>query len=203
MSLLHGRVVVVDTETTGFDPARGDELVEAAVVEIEDGGITATWASLVKPTHPIPADASRVHGITDSMVAEAPEPVRVAAELRLRCADDPLAFHHAAFDLPFLDALFRAAGQPPLRNPIIDTLGLARGLWPGVSHSLIPLALELGLPPESGHRALGDALNTARLLIALAERWERERGVRTLAELAASSLDVLRAARGSWATYAN
>ncbi len=203
MSLLGGRVVVVDTETTGFEPSQGHELVEVALVELEDGAIVSHWTSLVKPSRPIPIGASRIHGITDSMVADAPPSDQVAAELRPLCSDDPIGFHHASFDLPFLEALFRAAAQPPLRNPIIDTLGLARGLWPGVSHSLLPLALELGLPPEADHRALGDALHTARLLVALADRWEKERGVRSLAELAAGSLDVLRASRGSWAAAAN
>jgi len=55
------------------------------------------------------------------------------------------------------------------------------------------LAARLGLPPEPAHRALGDARTTARLFLALAARWEAERGVRTLAELAAVSQDVMRA----------
>jgi DNA polymerase III epsilon subunit-like protein len=111
-----------------------------------------------------------------------------------RCAGRTLVFHNAAFDLPFLAALMRKAGRPPLLCPVVDTLGLARGLFDQGGNSLGALAVRLGLPPEPAHRALGDALTTARLFQALAARWENERGVRSIAELAAASQDVLRLA---------
>lgn len=193
MSLLAGaRLAVVDTETTGFDPAQGHGLVEVACVPIESGALGAPWSSLVNPGRPIPADASRIHGITDAMVAGAPAPGSVARALRERCGALPLVFHNAPFDLPFLAALMGAAGMPPLTNAVVDTLGLARGLFAAGGNSLSALAARLGLPREKAHRATGDALTTGRLFLALAERWERERGVRTLAELAAASQDVVR-----------
>jgi len=99
-----------------------------------------------------------------------------------------------SFDLPFLIVLLRQAGQPPLFNPIVDTLGLARGLAGPGGHSLGTLAARMGLPFEAQHRALGDARTTARLFLAMSGRWEAERGVRTLAELAAASQDMLRQA---------
>ena len=74
----------------------------------------------------------------------------------------------------------------------MDTLGLARGLFEGGGNSLGALAARLGLPPQSAHRALGDALTTAHLFLRLARRWEEERETRSLAELAAASQDVLR-----------
>jgi len=95
-------------------------------------------------------------------------------------------------DLPFLVELFRRAGAPPLVNPVVDTLGLARAFAGEGGNSLQALRARLGLPAEAAHRALGDAVTTARVLIALADRWERERGVRSALELAASSLDVMR-----------
>ena len=88
--------------------------------------------------------------------------------------------------------LFREAGAPPLLNPIIDTLGLARGLFGTGSKSLGALAARLNLPAEAAHRALGDTRTTARLFIELAGRWEREKGVRSLLELAAVSQDLMR-----------
>lgn len=194
MALLAGqRIVALDTETTGMSPAEGHRLVEVALVGIEDGAIRDTWASLVRPGRPIPPDAAAVHGITDATVAGAPEPAVVAAELRRGCGDLPLVFHNAPFDLPFLIALLRETGQRPLLNPIVDTLGLARGLFVAGSNSLGSLAARLGLPPEPAHRALGDALTTARLFVVLADRWERERGIRSLAHLAAVSQDLMRA----------
>ena len=133
-----------------------------------------------------------MHGITDAMVAQAPSAASVAAELRARCGESPLIFHNAPFDLPFLIVLLRETGQPPILNPIVDTLGLARGLGGPGGNSLGALATRFGLPKEPAHRALGDALTTAGLFLALAERWQRERGVTSLAELAAVSQDVMR-----------
>ncbi len=196
MSLFEGtRLVVLDTETTGFDPAQGHEIIEVACVHVHDGAIGETWSTLVHPGRAIPPGAAAVHGITDAMMCGAPRQDEVAAELTRRCAGRVLAFHHAAFDVPFLDVLLRRAGQPPLWNPVIDTLGLARGLSDTGSHSLGALAARFALPPERAHRALGDALTTARLLLLLAARWEETGRARTLAELAAGSQDVLRLPR--------
>jgi len=193
MSLLADtRIAVLDTETTGFDPAEGHVLVEVARVEIAGGVIGETWSSLVRPGRPIPPDATAVHGITDAMVASAPTAAELGPELLAGIADRTLVFHNAAFDLPFLAVLLRAHGGGPLLNPVVDTLGLARGLFGPGGNSLSALARRLDLPAEIAHRALGDALTTARAFLALAERWERERGVGTLFELAAASQDVVR-----------
>ena len=192
MSLLSAqRVVVIDVETTGFDPA-SDVLLEVAVVALEGEDICESWATLVRPSRAIPLGATAVHGIDTVMVAEAPEPKRVAADLRRRCGTSMLAFHHARFDLAFLAPLLRDAGEPPLWNPVIDTLGLSRGLFGSGSNALGELAARLGLPPEDFHRALGDARTTARILVALAPLWERERGARSIEELAAASQDAIR-----------
>jgi DNA polymerase-3 subunit epsilon len=193
MSLMSGRrVLAVDTETTGMRPEDGHRLVEVAHVAVVDGQLAESWSSLVQPGRAIPADATRVHHITDAMVAAAPSAATVARALRAACADLPLVLHNAPFDLPFLKALFREAGEPPLLNPVIDTLGLARGLPGSGSNSLGPLAARLGIAPETAHRALGDARTTARVFLHLAARWESERGVRTLDELAAASQDKVR-----------
>ena len=193
MSLLSGATLLaVDTETTGFDVSRGARIVEVARVAIVGGAIAEEWSSLVHPGRPIPEDAAKIHGITDAMVADAPRAAGVGRLLREACADLPLVFHNAPFDLPFLRTLFEEAGAPPLANPIVDTLGLARGLAPGGGNSLGAVAARLQLPAETAHRALGDTRTTARLLVRLAARWEAERGIRSLAELAAVSQDVVR-----------
>ena len=73
MALLSGqRLLVVDTETTGLDPAGGHVLVEVATVTIDDAAIGETWSSLIQPGRSIPAEAAAVHGITDTLVADAP-----------------------------------------------------------------------------------------------------------------------------------
>jgi DNA polymerase III subunit epsilon len=193
MSLLAGATLLaVDTETTGFDVGKGERVVEVAYVKIVDGRIAGEWSSLVHPGKPIPPGATEIHRITDAMVAGAPPLPEVGRALREACADLPLVFHNAPFDLPFLRVLFEEAGVPPLLNPIVDTLGLARGMSSSGSNSLGALAARLKLPAEDAHRALGDTRTTARLFLHLAQRWEAERGVRSLAELAAASQDVMR-----------
>ena len=194
MSILRGHhVLALDTETTGMSPADGHRLVEVARVSVVDGALGEEWSTLVNPARPIPPDATRVHGIRDDMVAGAPAQAEVARTLREACADLPLAFHNAPFDLPFLLHLFREAGVPPLMNPVVDTLGLARGLFGTGSNALASLAQRLGVGGETAHRALGDTRMTARVFVELAGRWEREKGVRSLLELAAVSQDVMRA----------
>ena len=91
--------------------------------------------------------------------------------------------------------MFLAGAQPPLWNPVVDTLGLARALLPADDHTLGALARRFGLPAETAHRAAGDARTTARLFLRLAAEWEREHGGHGLAELAAASQDALRGPR--------
>jgi DNA polymerase III epsilon subunit family exonuclease len=192
MPLLAGqRVVVLDVETTGWEPPR-DVIVEIARVTVEDGAIAAEWSSLIQPGRPIPEDTTRIHGITDAMVAGAPAPSAVAGSFREACGGLPLVIHNAAFDLPFLNAFLRGAGAPPLYGPVIDTLGLARGLFGTGGNALAELTRRHGIPHTTAHRALADARATAELLLVLAPRWEDERGVRSLDELAAASQDAIR-----------
>jgi DNA polymerase III subunit epsilon len=202
MGLFDGaRLVAVDTETTGFDPALGHHVIEVACVPIDDGVSGTPWSRLVDPGVDIPAEAVAVHGITNRMVRGAPRAAEVAAELEARCAGRILVFHNAAFDLPFLRADFKlplfdqlmTQVDLPLFGPgFIDTLGLARGLFGLGGNGLGALAARLGEEAGTAHRAEGDALTTAGVLLKLAGRWEREKGVRTVAELAAASRDGMR-----------
>ena len=193
MPILTGqRLVVLDVETTGWRPRHGDTLLEVGRVIVEDGAITDTWSTLVGPSRPVPAEVAQIHGITEEMLAGAPEPYEVARALCADCAGLTLVFHNAAFDLSFLSVLLRTSGLSPLYGPVIDTLGLARGLFGSGGNSLAELQEKLELPSDTFHRALGDARTTARILLALAPRWEAERGVRTLDQLAAASQDAIR-----------
>jgi len=126
------------------------------------------------------------------MLDAAPSPREVAEAFHDACGKQPLVFHNAAFDLSFVNVFLRRGGRSPLYNPVIDTLGMSRGLFGSGSNTLSELIEKLGLPKERAHRALNDARSTARVLLALAERWERERGVRSVDELAAASQDAIR-----------
>ena len=205
MSLLAGlTLLAVDTETMGFDVKNGHRLVEVAWIRIVDGRIVQDWSSLVNPGQPIPPGATAVHRISDEMVAGSPRPADVGKAVREALADFPLVFHNAPFDLPFLKVFFEEAGAPPLANPIVDTLGLARELFGSSGNRLGELAKKLGLPDpgrpprRSGgpdrrdHSAAWDAHLTAQLLLKLAGLWEAKRGPCSLAELASFSMDKMR-----------
>jgi len=195
-TLAESRVLAIDVETTGFSPREGHALIEIAIVTIERGTLADAWSSLVKADRPIAAGVVDGHGIDDAMLHDAPDAAEVARRFRDRCDDHPLVFHNAGFDLGFLRPFLRGAHAAPLTAPVIDTVGLARGLLGPGANSLGALSEALGIPAEVRHRAEGDARTTARLLLALAPRWERAHGVRTVAELAATSQDLVRL--GSW-----
>lgn len=205
MSLLAGlTLLAVDTETMGFDVKNGHRLVEVAWIRIVDGRIVQDWSSLVNPGQPIPPGATAVHRISDEMVAGEPRPSDVGKTVREALADFPLVFHNAPFDLPFLKVFFEEAGAPPLANPIVDTLGLARELFGPSGNRLGELARKLALaepgrpprvsggPDRTDHSAAWDAHLTAQLLLKLAGLWEARRGPCSLAELASFSMDKMR-----------
>ena len=163
--------LIVDLETTGLDPA-ADRIVELAVVGIdfEHRCYHKVFHSLVDPAIPIPPEASAIHHITTAMVAgKAPTLDRVRTDLEA-LADPaiPFAAHNAAFDRSFL-----ATAVPAWTAPWICTLRVARHLWPDApSHSNQALRYRLGLNVpgnEPPHRAMGDALVTAALLVREAE----------------------------------
>lgn len=184
--------VVLDTETTGFEVPKGHRLLEVAMVQVRANVLAEDWSTLVNPGRGIPIDATRVHGITNEMVATAPFPESVGNGLRFLLGEQPLCFHNAPFDLPFMQQFFSDAGAEQLKAPVIDTLGLARNVYGTGKNSLGDLNARLNQPSETAHRALGDARMTARVLILLAGWHERERGIRSLVELAALSQDVVR-----------
>lgn len=195
MPILSGlRLAALDVETTGWRAKGGDTIVEVGLVVVDDARIADEWSSLVGPRRAIPEEATRVHGITEPMLDGAPPIADVVRIARRVCGDLPMVFHNASFDLPFLQAAARAAGVPGFYGPVIDTLGLARGLFGSGGNTLGELMAKLGLEAETAHRALPDARTTARMLVALAPPWERDRGIRTVAQLAAASQDAIREA---------
>lgn len=184
--------VVMDTETTGLGPSKGHRLVEIATVEIVAGAIVGEgWSSLINPGRGITVEATKVHGITDAMVAQAPDAKGIAAGLHFRLGTKPLAFHNSPFDLPFVVQFFADAGLTMQTVPVIDTLGLARGMNANGSNKLIDCIIRHGIPQETAHRALGDTRMTAKLLLVLVDLYE-QRGFSTIDSLAAHSQDVMR-----------
>ena len=163
--------VVFDSETTGLLPDQGDEVVQIAAVRIVNGRRlkTEVFDMLVNPQRKIPAASTKVHGITDAMVADAPPMAEVARRLHDFAAGAVLIAHNAPFDMQFLR---RIEGQIGLRfdNPILDTVLLSAVIWgQHETHTLDALTHRLGItiPEEARHTALGDAIATADAFLKL------------------------------------
>ena len=171
------REIVLDTETTGFDPRTGDRLIEVGCIEIMDLLPTGrTYHSLVHPERLIPPDSTRVHGITDDKVKDAPKFAAIVADLVAFIGDAPIIAHNAQFDRNFIDAEFRLCGHPVFdEGRWIDTLQLAQKTFPGMPNSLDALCkrFKVSLADRTFHGALIDARLLAEVYLELRGGKER------------------------------
>ena len=156
---------VVDCETTGTDPAV-DEIVSLAVVRLDANGVeTARFTRLVRPSRPIPAEATAVHGIGDEDVADAPRFAEIAGEVLGFLEGAVFVAHNAGFDLAMLQHAFAQAGIDYRPAAVACTLEAFRLLEPlAANHRLESICERRGIVPEGTHEALGDVLATAALL---------------------------------------
>lgn len=175
----HTDYVVVDVETTGLCPIH-NALTEIGAIRFsavdnwagDNAWVTQarTFATLIRPPHPIPAIATKLTGITDHMVVAAPHPDDALRNFWEFAADATLVAHNAVFDAGFLHAHTAAASLPWHDAPWVDTLWWARQAWPRPTvsnHRLGTLATHINAPTTPNHRALADAWTTAHLLRAL------------------------------------
>jgi len=132
------REIVLDTETTGFDPAQGHRLVEIGAVEIVNQIATgAVFHVLINPERDVPEDAFRVHGHSTASLADKPVFAAVVDEFLAFIGEDRLVIHNAEFDMRFLNAELATLGRPPiLFERVTDTLLLARRKHPGAPNNL-------------------------------------------------------------------
>jgi DNA polymerase III subunit epsilon len=174
---------VVDVETTGGSYRRGHRVTEVAVVEVAGGEVRGAFRTLVNPGRGIPPRIQALTGITEAMVAGAPFFEIVAPEVAERLAGRVFVAHNASFDWGFVrEELLAATGDVPQVERLC-TLRLGRLLVPGLrSYALDPLTRHFSIPIHARHRAHGDALATARLLVHLLDR-ARARGAGDLEAL--------------------
>lgn len=160
--------VAVDVETTGLDPER-DAIIEVGIIVFRDQDILEEFSSLVNPGRDIPAEITRLTGITQAMVDDAPFMYSLRSRLRPLLGNHVLVGHNVDFDLGFLNAERLAIG-----NRRLDTVTLASILVPEAGrYGLDALARHLQLPDADlgqDHRALSDAEQTVELFLALKER---------------------------------
>lgn len=172
---------ILDLETTGLNP-QTDEILEVAVVILQDGAVIDEFESLIRPTSPVSEEITQITGITQAMVNDAPTLFKVRSQIRKIIGDHVIVGHNVGFDVGFLQSENLA-----LHNETIDTVTLASVILPSAGrYNLESLAHFLQLPlDESGqaHRAMADVLLTAELLLALREITLRQLDVGTLSEI--------------------
>ena len=158
------REIVLDTETTGLDPLRGDRLVEIGCIEIFNRMPTGqTFHRYLNPERPMPQEAFNVHGLSDEFLADKPLFAQVVEEFLAFIADAPLVIHNASFDIGFINAELERLTRPSVnRERLVDTLLLARRKHPGVSNRLDDLCSRYAI--DNSRRTRHGALLDAELL---------------------------------------
>jgi DNA polymerase-3 subunit epsilon len=156
---------VIDFETTGISPGCGDRATEVAIVLLEGGRVVDRFQSLMNAGVRIPSFITQLTGITNAMVASAPDAAQVMREASRFVGGAPLVAHNAGFDRRFWQAELAHAGLAA-PQPFICTLLLSRRLYPEApSHKLGALVDYHGLARTGqAHRALADAEMAAELL---------------------------------------
>lgn len=158
------REIVLDTETTGLDPLRGDRLVEIGCVEIFNRMPTGqTYHVYINPERDMPAEAFAVHGLSAEFLSTKPLFHEVVDAFLEFIGDAPLVIHNASFDISFINAeLDRIKRVAIPRERLVDTLLLARRKHPGVSNRLDDLCSRYAI--DNSHRTKHGALLDAELL---------------------------------------
>jgi len=174
------REIVLDTETTGLDPAAGHRVVELGCVELVN--LVPTGRTLhvyFNPEMIMPTGALDVHGLTDDFLADKPLFAEKAEEMLKFIEDAQLVIHNAAFDMGFLNAELARLGRVKLANSYVDTVTMARQKFPGQRVSLDALCERFNVDNSSRtkHGALLDAELLAEVYLELSGGRQRDLGL--------------------------
>ena len=158
------REIVLDTETTGFDPLKGDRLVEIGCIELMNHLPTGVvFHKYVNPERDMPEGAFKVHGLSADFLSKYPIFSEVAAEFLEFIGDSQLIIHNAEFDMRFLNAELARIGRPTLpMSRSTDTVAMARKRFPGAQASLDALCRRFDI--DNTHRTQHGALLDSELL---------------------------------------
>jgi DNA polymerase-3 subunit epsilon len=186
------REIVLDTETTGFEPSMGHRMVEIACLEIDDFVPTGrSFHTYIDPCRGMPPDAERVHGLSGAFLKGKPKfehPEVVDAFLDF-IGDAPLIAHNAGFDRNFINHELGVTNRHPLHESRwVDTLALARVRFPGMHNSLDALCkrFKISLSERDKHGALVDAKLLAAVYLELKGGRERRLELTTAAAVASA-----------------
>jgi DNA polymerase III subunit epsilon len=165
------REIVFDTETTGFDPADGDRIVEIGLVELMDHYPTGRSKQFyLNPEREVPIETQRIHGLSTEFLADKPLFAHVVDEFLEFVGDAVLVIHNASFDMKFINAELTRVGKTPLSMArTVDTIEIAKRKIPGARYSLDELCkrFSIDLSAREKHGALLDAELTAQVYLEL------------------------------------
>lgn len=165
------REIVLDTETTGFEPSEGHRLVEVGCVELVNHVATGvTFHKYCNPERDMPPEAERVHGLSIEFLSQHPCFREIAQDFVAFVGDSPLIIHNAQFDMKFLNAELMLCGLSPLpMEQAVDTVTMARRKYPGSPVSLDALCRRFQIDNSSRtyHGALLDAQLLAEVYLEL------------------------------------
>jgi DNA polymerase-3 subunit epsilon len=158
-------IAVIDFETTGLSPAMGDRATEVAIVLVENGTVVDRFQSLMNAGMYIPAFITSLTGISNTMVAAAPDAATVMLDANRFVGDIPMVAHNASFDRKFWQAELTRAGVVALQ-PFACTMLVSRRLYPQAPSHKLGVLVDYHHLPRAGrsHRALADAEMAASLL---------------------------------------
>lgn len=160
------RQIFLDTETTGLSPESGDRIIEIGCVEMVNRRLTGRHLHFyINPQRKNHEDAVKIHGLTDEFLADKPVFAAVADEILDYCRDAEIIIHNASFDIGFLNAELKRLDKGVFTDHVvgvIDSLVMAREMFPGKSNSLDALCRRLEV--DNSHRTLHGALMDAELL---------------------------------------
>ncbi len=193
------REIVLDTETTGFDPAAGDRIVEIGCVELVNHLPTGnTFHRYINPERDMPEGAFAVHGLSEEFLRGHPVFAEHVEDFLAFIGEARLVIHNAEFDMKFLNAELARLGRPALdMRRVVDTLALARSRFPGAQASLDALCRRFGV--DRSARTLHGALLDSQLLaeVYLELRGGRQAGLELAVQRAASTPDAPRRPRAA------
>jgi len=160
------RQIFLDTETTGLFPDQGDRVIEIGCVELVNRKLTGKTLHLyLNPERESHEEALRIHGISNAFLLDKPKFEAAADEFLAFVSDAELIIHNAPFDLGFLNKELSLLGRPPLKDyvsSVVDTLAMAKEMFPGKRNSLDALCARLEV--DNSGRTLHGALLDAELL---------------------------------------